>query len=348
MIEPAVQRVSAAYRSAGSPAVARASRSVERTLLIIQEEVAPLRLPEDVVTFWRLADPHSLQLGPYPHLTSAEFALHSWRRHEAGQRGTPRCLFPIAYESHGFLLVDIDPSGPSHGWLYYYAYGGSDFRLRHVGLAEYLDLLATMIELDEYQVHHRDGRTWVQFDPEERWEDAALVRLSQSLGEQALDAMWDISEDPREWPPHWLASSGLSTTDRSPRGQDVTIAELLGTAGIAGRASGTIHARVVSLAGGADGVRVTVHDASGELDLWCPASVCTYGPVMRRSFEFDVVIRGAPYPPPDTSSRHAEVQRRALAGDIEGAAETVGEIYQQIFGESAAAEATAVRPLDGT
>lgn len=82
------------------------------------------------------------------------------------------------------------------------------------------------------------------------------------------------------------------------------------------------------------------------LDVWCPAGVSTYGPVIRRAFEFDVVVRPHPAAPPDWRAEQREAQERALAHDLEGAQPAVMGFYAKAFQTPAAAEATAVRPLD--
>jgi hypothetical protein len=58
-----------------------------------------------------------------------------------------------------------------------------------------------------------------------------------------------------------------------------------------GAPSGTVRGRVVHLVGSGAGRDVVVEDGTGSLDVWCPAAVCTYGPVLGRTFEFDVVVR---------------------------------------------------------
>ena len=259
---------------------------------------------------------------------------------------TPRLLFPVAYESHGFLFVELEDGRGKGGAVLEWGYAGSPFYVRFAALSGYVDLLATMIELGEFTRHERDTHSWVEFDPERRWEDAQAVRLTAVQPLPRLGAAREIDEDVRHWPEHWLASNGLTSEVRSPRGATTTVAELLRGAAAGTAVSGTIRATVTSLAGSGAGSRISVDDGTGDLDVWCPAAVSTYGPVIRRQFEFDVVVQPNPASPPDWHPEQREAQDRALAHDLEGAQSAVMDLYAKAFQTPAAAEATAIRPLD--
>jgi hypothetical protein len=259
---------------------------------------------------------------------------------------TPRLLFPVAYESHGFLFVEMEDGRGDAGAVLEWAYAGSPFYVRFPTLSGYLDLLATMIELGEFKRHERDEDSWVEFDPERRWPDAQAGQLSAAQPLPRLGDASEIDEDVRVWPEHWLAANGLTAELRSPRGASTTVATLLRGAAAGSVMTGTIRATVTSLAGSGEGSRVAVDDGTGVLDLWCPAAVCTYGPVLRREFEFDVVVQPNPSSPPDWRPEQREVQERALAQDLEGAQSAAMDLFANAFQTPAAAEATALRPLD--
>jgi len=346
LINDAVDRLVAAYRDAGLPPIRPASRGIDRVLAGIEREVAPLQIPAELARFWQLVDPATITVAPYPHPTTADFALDSWKSHRDEFPGmTPRLLFPVAYESHGFLFVELDDGWGQAGSVFEWGYAGSPFYVRFAALSGYVDLLATMIELGEFRRHDREMHSWVEFDPERRWEDALAVRLTTAQPLPRLGAAREIDEDIRQWPEHWLASNGLTSEVRSPRGATTTVAELLRRSA-AGAMSETIRATVTSLAGSAAGSRISVDDGTGVLDVWCPAAVSTYGPAIRRAFEFDVVVQPNPASPPDWRSEQREAQDRALAHDLEGAQSAGMDLYAKAFHTSAAAEATGIRPLD--
>jgi hypothetical protein len=345
-IDDAVRRLVGAYREAGLAAIGPATPGIEQVLVEIKREIAPLLLPEELVRFWQLVDPATISVAPYPRPTTAEFALDSWMSHRDEFPGmTPRLLFPVAYESHGFLFAELDDGQGEPGAVLDWGYGGSPFYVQFAALSGYVDLLATMIELGEFQRHETDTHSWVQFDPEGRWDDARAVRLAAAQPLPRLGASREIDEDVRQWPEHWLASNGLTSDMRSPRGATTTVAELLRGAAIGTEVSGTIHATVTSLAGSGAGSRISVDDGTGVLDVWCPAAVSTYGPVIRRQFEFDVIVRPNPEPPPDWRPEQRDAQQYALVQDLGSAQSAAMGLYAKAFQTSAAAEATAIRPL---
>jgi hypothetical protein len=345
-IDDAVRRLVGAYREAGLAEIGPAATGIEQVLAEIQREIAPLRLPDELVRFWQLVDPATISIAPYPHPTTAEFALDSWKSHRDEFPGmTPRLLFPIAYESHGFLFVELDDGQGHPGAVLQWGYAGSPFYVRFATLSGYVDLLATMIELGEFKRHKTDTHFWVEFDPEGRWEDAQAVRLTAAQPLQRLGASRELDEDVRRWPEHWLASNGLTSEVRSPRGATTTVAELLRKAATGTEVRGTIHATVTSLAGSGEGSRISVDDGTGVLEVWCPAAVSSYGPVIRTQFEFDVIVQPNPASPPDWRPEQRDVQEHALAHDLQGAQSAAMDLHAKAFQTSAAAEATAIRPL---
>lgn len=346
-IDVAVDRLRAAYRDAGLAPIRPAGAGTARILADIKLEIAPLRLPVELERFWQLVDPRTITVAPYPHPTDADFALDSWKSHRDEFPGmTPRLLFPLAYESHGFLLVELSDGDSQGGAVLEWGYAGSPFYLRFAAVSAYVELLATMIECDEFTRHEGENRSWIEFDPERRWEGAQAARLTAAQPLPGLGAAREIDEDVRHWPAHWLASNGLNAETSSPRGASSTVADLLFGAAAGSAVSGTIQARVTSLAGSGAGCRVAVDDGTGVLDLWCPAAVCTYGPGIRREFEFDVVVQPNSAVVPDWGPEHRQVQDRALAHDLEGAQSAAMHLYAKAFQSAAQAEATAIRPLD--
>jgi hypothetical protein len=316
-VDAAIDRLAEAHRQVGLPPI-RPAGDVGKTLVEIRSDLAPTRLPDEVEVFWRRVDPESMSLAPYPHPTSPDFALQSWRSHQDESPGmTPRLLFPVCYESQGFLFVELADDLGSGGAVLEWAYAGSPFYVRFPSLAAYIDLLAEMIEQRQFTLHRGHGLPWYEFDPEGRWPQAQAAALSAAQPLPGFGVLTEIEEDVRQWPERWLRSNGLTPEHRRPRGASTTVADLLRDAASGGPATGTVQGRVVSLVGSGRGCRVGVDDGTAVLDLWCPAAVTTYGPVMGREFEFDVLVRS------DAATLDATA-----------------------FGTPAAAEATAIRPMD--
>lgn len=114
-IDGAVDRLVAVCSAAALPPVLPAG-DVESVLAEVRAEIAPWRLPAELERFWRLVDPESIAIAPYPRPTSPAFALHCWQQHRDSSPGmTPRLLFPFAYQSHGFLFVELEDGRGSGG-----------------------------------------------------------------------------------------------------------------------------------------------------------------------------------------------------------------------------------------
>lgn len=145
-IDAAVERLIAAYRGAGLPPVRRAG-DMDAILSEIRAEISPLRLPEELERFWRLVDPASITVAPYPGPTHSRLRALQLEVAPGRVPGmTPRLLFPVCYESHGFLFVELEDGLGSGGACIEWAYAGSPFSVRFPSLSACVDPLATMIE----------------------------------------------------------------------------------------------------------------------------------------------------------------------------------------------------------
>lgn len=345
-IRDALAHLAAAYDAAGLPPI-RKPKGADAALRQIAAAIAPLRLPAELEEFWRRVDPQSITVAPYPHLTSPDFALDSWRSHCDELEGmVPRVLFPVAYESHGFLMVELEDGRGTGGPVFAWAYADEAFVLSFPTLSAYLHLLATMVELGEFAHREASRTSYIEFDPDGRWDDAVAVRLAAAQPIGIHGSTRRIGAEVRSWPDAWQVAAGLAEETRTLRGATATIADVLRRAEAGESVRATVRARVIQLAGTAEGRRATIDDGTASLDIWCPAAVCAYGPIIRTEFEFDVVVGPSPKPSRDWRGRLRDVQARALGGDLAGAQEAAISWHKETFGTPATAEATAVRPVD--
>ena len=347
-VDDAVRRLTDAYRHAGLKPIPPAPSDIDRVLAELHREIAPLRLPEDVERFWRLIDGGAIYPSPTPRPCSADAALSFWKMcRDEGWSASPKLLFPVGIEGWSHLLVELDDGAGAAGALIEGAFANFKYDVRFPSLLSYLDLWATMIESEEFRRHDGDHGPWIEFDPDDRWDDAQAVRLSAAQPLPRLGNAREIQADnPGQWPAHWLAANGFTSEMSTPCGASTTVADLLRGAAAGKSMAGTIRATVTSLGMSGEGRRVDVSDGTGSLDVWCPAAICIYGPVIRKEFEFDVEVRANPSAAPDWASEQREATSRALAGDMEGAASAVRDMHAKAFETGATAEATAIRPLD--
>ncbi|MDP9221127.1 MAG: hypothetical protein M3P23_11415 [Actinomycetota bacterium] len=315
-VRDAVNRLHRVHGSVGLGRIEVPGREIEPVLAQIAAAIAPWRLPADLVTFWRSVDPDTLAIAPCPRPAAAELSLRLWREHLAGD-ATTAAYFPWCYESHDFLLVELErgagPGGGCFGW----SGAASPMVQTFASVAAYVDLLATMLELREF-VHHAELGV-IEFDPARCWADAQAVRLA-----------------------------GSRTACRpGPTGHTSTltsVADLLARAEAGESPSGVIRARVAALSGSASGIRIEVTDGTGRLDLWCPASLGGVGPIIDREFEFDVTLRPGAQPPSDAAAALSGIERATRNGDLRAAVTLATPLYDELFGTPAPARATAIRP----
>jgi hypothetical protein len=63
--------------------------------------VAPMRLPSDVVEFWRRVDVGTMRVEPHPRFSPPDFALRSWQSAEREFIAfQPLTMVLVGYESH--------------------------------------------------------------------------------------------------------------------------------------------------------------------------------------------------------------------------------------------------------
>ncbi len=347
MIDDAIDRLAGVLADVGMPEMRPPGPAIEQTLQDIERAIAPLRLPDDLVTFWRRVDPQSLAAMPYPELCTASFALDTWRNHLDVLSGmVPRLLFPMAYQSWSHLLIELASGDEPGGAIFAADYGGLDtFTLRFPSLTAYLDLLATMLDLGEVERHSTEARVWYTFDPHHEWEETATVRLAMAMPVGRYTST-TVPGDVRAWPEHWLAADGITEQSRAPRGATTTVAALLDLAARGHEAKGTVQGLITRLSGSGSGVWATIDDGTGGLDLFCAPSETGYQPVMRRRFEIDVEVPAHPADNGGIETAAADVQAAAARGDVAAMQEAAAGLGAAMDPTAALPRATAVRPLD--
>jgi hypothetical protein len=349
-IDVALDRLIAAHERAGLDPIGPAPAGVGEHLERIREQIAPLRLPEQVDRFWRRVDPNTIKVAPMPRPSDPKFSLDGWLMHcETRPLTYPRLLFPVFYESHMFLSVELEDGHGSGGPLLAWEYAGDGYRVAAASLADYIDLLAMWIEVREFSYVHHEGRSWPVFNHEGDWKQMrdARVSIGGPLGSLGAGPR-HIRQDPKDWPAHWSAADCLDADTLRPRGATTTIADLLARAATGVEATGTIQVSIGRKTFSDTGGRWEVSDGTGSLDLWCPPAAMTFPSGRYDAYEVDVVVH--PLQPhvqaADASwNLTGDVEAAARAGDIAGAQAAAAEFYRAMFETRAQAEATAIRPL---
>lgn len=199
-VDVVAERSYAPYRRVTDPS------AVAAPLAAIDAALAPLRLPVEVRWLWEHWDAPSFDVVPPAGLCDPEFALDSWQVNTK-ELGFPAPLFPIGYESHRYLAVDLtDPKGrPATVWSYEF---GRDAFGRVAPSLE--ALLRSCVE--RVNVAHLDGQLPEAEDLELEWYyqrlfhgpafDAIVDRHFASAG---LDRLALSGSDRTTWPMAWRA-----------------------------------------------------------------------------------------------------------------------------------------------
>lgn len=151
-VSEAVERLHTAQTAAGLGRIAGPSEEVEDSLTSLAAALAPLRLPTDLVSFWRAVDPATLEVAPCPRPVGPEVSLRLWERHLASE-GALRGFLPWCHERSDFMLIQLEPpDGPRRheNGCYSWAGGRSPLVRTFCSVTAYLDLMAAMLEVHRF------------------------------------------------------------------------------------------------------------------------------------------------------------------------------------------------------
>ena len=336
-IDTAIDRYVDAARRAGAPK--SDGPASQRDLDTVRAAIAPLRLGDDVVAMWaRFQAPPAM---PYPAWLSARFALDIWREDSGGSSvGLP--LFPIAYESHGFLSAGL-VGDPHESVIWRWAYDAEPATLRFRTLAVAFDAAADA--LDRGIFLWRDDDRYLEILDDDAWEEVVRGRNEEAVADGVFDpgiTTIDL-QSPLSWPEAWQRACGIDVLAAVARGSTATIAEFLATSAT----SATIAGTIAGLVGSTEGSRATIDDGTGHLAVWCPRGADPFFAVrIRESVEMDVLRSPgtAGGSEADLDRLQAMIQSSAIRGDM--AAAQVAAIRLAGFAgpESVDAIAVAIRP----
>ena len=338
-IERAIDRIRDRLRRVGVRDISAPKHT--RGLDELVRAIEPLRLPDEVLHWWRTVDVASLPIWAWLQPCTPEFALETWQSYQDEFVGVvPRCLVPVAA---GTLSVEAHQPDLRGGDIIKWSrVDGGWFRYVVPTWPDMLECYVDAIDAGAYEV--RDGVALLEDDIVE---GAARARASHVEVTGRYPTREMHFADASQWPGHWQRSNGIGPADRAARGRTLTIADVHVSEADTS-VDGTIVGRVIWLAGNSDGCLVTVDDGTGSLDVWCPAEVCIWGPVLSRSFEFDVVAAGGGVDSdlPRRVQQHRDLSSAALAGDMDAAQRPAAELAAGVGRHGASAVASAVRPVD--
>src|SRR5262245_24058754 len=338
-IEQALDRIETRLRRVGVRRMRRPRDTRDLDELIA--EIAPVRLPEAVEAWWRTVDTRRFPIQPWPSPCDPAFALSTWRSYRDEFVGVvPRCLVPVAYESHVVLSVEGDQPGTTGGEILRWAVDdGGSFSYVVPSWADLLECYVDVIDAAAYEVDHGVVRLETEI-----LDGAIRARSTGVRVEDRFPGPTMRFADASQWPARWQRSTGLDPGDRRPRGRTVTIAEVMAVAP-GTTVTGTTVGRAVRLARPSGGCLAMVDDGTGTISVWCPSAACVWGPKNGEIFEFDIAGPGGTAGAGTSDELHREVTSAALAGDLDAAQAAAAELGAQVGPHSAGTTATAIRPV---
>lgn len=275
----------------------------------LEQAIAPMRLPEEVRTFWRRVDAATLRALPHPGFTTPEGALASWRlARDQFAALQPLALVAVGSDSLTCMSVELTVGDIDGGALFdWYVADIGGFTRMFNRLSDCVHYVAALIEQGAYLRRDSDRGPWLLI-PGPTPPDAERPEPPEPGPDPVHGTTRHIGRDILDWPEHWQRASGLCPGDLVLRGATHTIADLLAlTPDVPLRA--TIAARVMSLADSSGWTRVRVDDGSGKLDVSCPYEATLLGPTLGRWYEFDIVVpAGKVRTPPDPEAAAAGIE----------------------------------------
>jgi hypothetical protein len=303
----------------------------------LERAIAPMRLPEEVRTFWRRVDADTLRAWPHPAFTTPELALAFWRIARDQSAGLqPLALVAVGSEGQTCMSVELAVGDVDGGALFdWYVADIGGFTRMFNRLSDWVHYVAALIEQGAYVRRDSDGGPGLLI-PGPAVQDAERPKPPEPGPDPVHGTSRYIGRDILDWPEHWQRANGLRAEDLELRGATHTVADLLALTPDVPLCA-TIGARVMSLADSGAWTRVRVDDGSGQLDVSCPYRTTLLGPTLGRWYEFDIVLpAGKVRTPPDPE---------AAAAGIEDPVEQLAAEYLARYGGKAGAIAQAVRRM---
>ncbi len=256
-------------------------------LTTINEAIAPLRMPADIEHFYRTWSITSAAPWFGPELCDLSFAFDSWLLHQEDQPPWPTTvLFPIAYSSHWYHMVELDHPGSLGPFIYDCAYAGGRFTLVHSCLAAWIEWAT--VELDAGRIT-RYSDTFASLEVEGPSEETDPTRIEllrrDGVPESELDYFDD--GDRRLWPLRWNLADGYDPGDYEIRGATGTIQDFVDSLHD-GPAKATLHVAFARQSG----LNVEIADDTGFLVARLPPGGRPFG--SGRAWEIDVEAEHQP------------------------------------------------------
>jgi len=302
----------------------------DEDLATVADAISPLRFPDELLAVWARFQGEKGGLAAGYRLLPAKYGLEAW---QMGKERLiwPLCLFPIAYESHHFVWIELqDDFDLGGGAIWKGCYGYLDVTQIAPTLADLINAIVDSWDAGIIFPSSPGSEGLIQDD--DRW----LRLTSQRFGPpRAID----ISKR-YIWPRRWKRLSGLEDGVPFPPGAITRIGDLASSPDWQAGRPVVVEGEVRTLMAG-PGSRCVVDDGTGTLEVWVPADLPEFadsdhpGPT-----QVELVRSSGAARESDIRSLQVDLTGLVRGGSLEAAQEAVTEFMAGF--DMTEAEATAV------
>jgi hypothetical protein len=205
-------------------------------------------------------------------------------------------LFPIAYTSHSYLMVELDHERSPGPMIYDCMYAGGRFTLMHSCLAAHFEWAANELaagRIDTYAGGLQHLRHPLPSD--ESVPDRTTWLLADDVA--APDIEWFDDADRRQWPRRWNLADGYDLDEYELQGATHSIAEFIAALN-QGPATATLHVAIE----GQTGTTIRIFDGDDRMVARLPreAQPIGSGPLWEIDVSGDHAPDLRPQGPPPT------------------------------------------------
>ena len=337
LLEEAVARFNRAGRHYGVSVTSR--RTNRRALLAlseIEEAIAPLRLPNELRSFWSRFDPASIAAPVLDGFIPLEQIVE---RRQIECPPAPNILLPIADWTRSRIFIELESDLHPGGRIFHGRHEDSQVGLWAFGLSGLLDLLSIALERDllDDRLGTLDSRGLNQL---------VASRLRDALAPGVRRRFEAVDRSCFEL--HWLAAEGLPIDHFQLKGATHSVKSLKSERQFESRVKATLVGRFQPTIGGGPlgGTLGVLTDDSGSLQVFLPQSTAVMGAVgPSGEVEMDVYAVPVSGTNLDSLEEHQELERAVRAGWAFDERALVDRLFAQLHELDMSIVVTALRPI---
>lgn len=337
LLEEAVARFNAAGRAYG--VVVKPWRSLRRTrqlLTDVERAIEPLRLPQELKTFWATYDPSTIAAPALEGFIPLEFAVE---RREIDCPPAPQVLLPIADWTQSRVFIELESDNHPGGRIFHGYHDETEVSLWAFGISGLLDVLSSAFERDmlDDRLGTLDQRSL------HRLVEAQLDEILEPSAPRQFEAV-----DRSCFTPHWQFAEGLAFDYFELRGATHTVASLEDERHRKSNVTATLvgHFRATVGGGPLGGTMGVLTDESGSMQVFVPQSTAVAGAVgPTGEVEMDVFAVPMAGADLDSIDEHRELQQAVRGGWAFDERALVDRLFSQLHELDMSIVATALRPI---